>query len=306
MSPDAKTSRLDTADSRPPTWTVLAVLRWTTDYLAGKGVESPRLDAEVLLADLLGIGRVQLYLEYDRPLSREELAGYRERIKRRAAREPAAYIIGRREFYSLDFQVGPAVLVPRPETELLVDEALALARNRWPDQAVNVLDLGTGSGAIAVALAHHLPPGGRVRAVDLSPAALDVARANADRHGLAGAIEFISGDLFEPLADASPFHLICGNLPYVPSGRLAEADADVRDYEPQSALDGGPDGLIFIRRAVAEGRDFLAPGGAMLLEIWPDHGPELERLAAAAGWNGVRILPDLAGRDRVAVLDTGA
>ena len=289
--------------NRPPeTWTVIRLIRWTSDYFQDKGLDTPRLDAEVLLADLLGLDRVGLYVNFDRPLNPDELAAYRERVKRRAAREPAAYITGRREFYSLDLAVSPAVLIPRPETELLVDEALALAGRRRPPLAL--CDLGTGSGAVALALAHRLPEA-EVHAVDVSPQALEVARANAAKLGLAERIEFFEGNLYEPVPQTGAgYDIITANLPYVPRPAFADMAPEVRDHEPRLSLDGGEDGLDLIRRAVAGAGPFLKPGGALLLEIWPDHGRELVRLAGEAGFARTRLIPDLAGRDRVAALET--
>lgn len=290
-------------DTTPSIWTVIRLIRWTAEYLAGKGVETPRLDAEVLLADLLGLSRVGLYLNFDRPLQPEELAGFRERVRRRASREPVAYIIGRKEFYSLDLEVGPSVLIPRPETELLVDEALRLANDRWPETTeLRVADIGTGSGAVAVALASALNRA-VVWAVDVSDTALEVARRNAARCGCAERIHFLRSDLFSLLpVQERGYHLITANLPYVPRAAFADMSPDVREFEPHLALDGGEDGLDLIRRAVAEARPRLESEGALLLEIWPDQAPLIRQLADWNGYHHVTILKDLADRDRVAVL----
>ena len=293
----------ETAPNQP--WTVLRLIRWTADYLSGKGVDSPRLDAEVMLADLLRIDRVGLYLEFDRPLDPAELAGFRERVKRRAAREPVAYILGRKEFYSLEFEVGPGVLVPRPETELLVEESLKLIRRRWPEgEPLRLADLGTGSGAVAVTLAHELETA-EVWAVDISDQALEFAKRNASRHQIGGRLHFVKSDLLAALAGAGePFHLIVANLPYVPHFAFSDMAPDVRDYEPVLALDGGADGLDLIRRAAEQARPLLGPGGALLLEVWPTHGPDLRELAERLGYGRVEMIRDLAGRERIAVLDT--
>ena len=285
-------------------WTILKLIRWTTEFLGSKGVDTPRLDAEVLLSNLLGLGRVELYLQFDRPLNPDELSGYRERVKRRAAREPVAYIVGHKEFYSLDLEVSPEVLIPRPETELLVDEALALVKARWPEeQHLFLADVGAGSGAVAIALATRLPQA-RLWAVDIHGPALSVAKANAQRHGVEDRIDFIQGDLLEPLKAAGVrFHLVAANLPYVPTGAFADMAPDVRQYEPHRSLDGGVDGLQLIERAVAGGRELLIEDGAMLLEIWPDHGPRLTGLGRQSGFGRVGLVKDLAGHDRIAVLD---
>ena len=282
----------------------MGIIRTAAGYLAGKGVETPRLDAEVMLADLLGLSRVELYINFDRPLDAHELAGFRERVRRRAAREPVSYITGKKEFYSLEFAVGPEVLIPRPETELMVDEAAGLARNRWPDhERLLLMDLGAGCGAVAAALASQLE-NSVIRVIDVSGAALDTARANADRLGFSDRMIFMKGDLLGPVAGLGlRFHIIAANLPYVPRAAFADMSPEVREYEPRLALDGGQDGLDLIRRAVARARECLEPDGALLLEIWPTHAPEIRALGSKHGYPGVRIIKDLHGRDRVAVLD---
>ncbi|MEW6261899.1 MAG: peptide chain release factor N(5)-glutamine methyltransferase [Thermodesulfobacteriota bacterium] len=300
-----------TAPAASSPWTILRLIQWTSDYLSGKGSSTPRLDAEVLLADLLNLDRIQLYLNFEKPLQPDELASFRQKVKRRAALEPVAYIIGRKEFYGLELRVGPEVLIPRPETELLVEETLALVRGRWPelvevDGGLALADLGAGSGAVALALARHMP-GARIYALDVSPQALALARANAERHGLAGRIFFHQGDLFAPLAGAGlEFQAIAANLPYVPRPAFRDMPVEVRQYEPRLSLDGGEDGLAVIQRAVLEARDHLAADGALLLEIWPDQAGAIRDLAAGRGYPNVKIVQDLAGRDRVAILDAKA
>lgn len=285
-------------------WTVLRIIRWTTGYLEGKGVDSPRLDAEVLLADLLKMRRIDLYVNYDRPLSPDELAGYREMVKRRAAREPAAYIIGRKEFYSLDFKVSSAVLIPRPETETLVDEAVDLARKRFSYKPqLKLADIGTGSGAVAISLASELK-NALVWAVDISERALDVARVNIEGHKLEDRVNLIRGDLLEPLLDiGEKFDIITANPPYVPLPAFNDMEPEVRDWEPHLALAGGEDGLLLIRRLVSRAVELLASNGALLLEVWHEHAPELRRLGEQYGFGRTKIVTDLSGRDRVAVFD---
>jgi release factor glutamine methyltransferase len=290
-------------DSRSDTWTVLKILRWTTEFLKNKGVETARLDAEVLLADLLGLSRVDLYLNFDRPLIAEELAGYRERVKRRGAREPVAYIIGRKEFYSLELKVNKDVLIPRPETELLVDEALELVRERFPNGDLALADVGTGSGAIAMALASELERA-QVWATDIWETSLEVARENAERLGVSDRLVFLDGDLAAPLITLNQrFHLVLANLPYVPEAAFEDMAPDVRVFEPRRCLAGGTDGLDLIRRLVETAPDLLVPGGALILEIWPDHGKALKEFGASLGFSTVRIRKDMAGRDRVAVME---
>ncbi|MBU2549056.1 MAG: peptide chain release factor N(5)-glutamine methyltransferase [Proteobacteria bacterium] len=285
-------------------WTVLRLIRWTTGFFESRGVDTPRLDAEVLLADLLGLDRVRLYMNFDRPLNADELAAFRARVRRRAAREPVAYITGRKEFYSLTFRVGPEVLVPRPETELLVEETVRLARKRWPaGEPLRILDLGTGCGAVAAALASELDQA-RIFAIDISAPALALARLNAEALGLADRIRFFEGDLTSPLEGQGPgFHLAAANLPYVPRPALDDLAPEVR-REPRLALDGGPEGLDLIRRAATRVRPLLEPRGALLLEIWPTHGPALTALGETLNYASVRLAKDLAARDRVAILDT--
>ncbi len=295
------------AGSQTEPWTVLRLIRWTTNYLAGKGVARARLDAELLLADLLGLTRVELYLNYDRPLLSPELAGFRERVRRRAMFEPVAYIIGRKEFYSLELKVNPQVLIPRPETELLVDQALQLAQARLsgPEKEVGplrIVDLGTGCGAIVIALACNLPQA-EFWALDLSESALETAGVNAAAHGLTERITFIKGDLLSPLKDqAGFFHLIVANLPYVPRSAFNDMDPDVKDFEPRLALDGGEDGLDLIGEAIKQAHPLLRPQGALLLEIWPTHARRITEMGESGGYDQVSVFKDLSGRDRVAVL----
>uniref|UniRef100_A0A832EEP5 Release factor glutamine methyltransferase n=1 Tax=Desulfacinum infernum TaxID=35837 RepID=A0A832EEP5_9BACT len=246
------------------TWTILKVLQWTTDYFRRKGLEQPRSDAEVLLAHALGLRRVDLYLRYDQPLRPEELARYRALIQRRAAREPTQYITGRQEFWSLEFQVNPAVLIPRPETERLVE----LALEAFPNEPIRVLDVGTGSGAIAVALATERPHW-LITACDISWDALLTARQNAMRHGVQDRIALVLSDLtsaFRP--NPPPFHLICANPPYVGDAEWKTLAQEVARHEPLRALrGGGPDGTAIPIRLLHEAFPLLRPGGMLLMEF---------------------------------------
>lgn len=273
------------------TWTVLRVLRWTAGYFGERGLGSPRLDAELLLASTLGLDRVGLYLRYDQPLTEDELTAYRRRVARRAKYEPVAYILREAEFWSLSLNVSPAVLIPRPDTEVLVEEALARGGDR-----TRVLDVGTGSGAITLALASERPDW-IFTALDLSEEALRVARDNARRHELHERIVFVHGDLAR-LPDG-PFDLIVANPPYIPRGDLAELMADVRDYEPLQALDGGGDGLDAYRALTAQALSRLAPGGCLLVEIGAGQQDEVSRLFEDAGLLNVTTRTDYAGIERV-------
>jgi len=295
-------------------WTLLEVVRWTTGRFEERSLPSPRLDAEILIAAALGLSRVQLYVQFERPLDAPELARIREHVRRRQAGESVAYVVGHKEFFGLDFHVDQRVLVPRPDTETLVDEALARLRERWPaptvdaaaepagevaalasSRSMNVVDIGTGSGAIAVTLAKQLPQA-LVYAVDNSADALDVARANAARHAVA--ITFLHGDLGEPLAAYPPFDLIAANLPYVPTAELAGLAPEVRS-EPRGALDGGVDGLELVRRLVTAAPRLLAPGGALVLEIGAGQAERTAVLCREAGLIDVRLRRDLGAIERV-------
>lgn len=276
-------------------WTVRRVLDWTIGYLREHGSESPRLEAEVLLAHARGCKRIQLYTDYDAVLPDDVRARMRELVKRRAATEPVAYLVGHREFFSLEFEVNRDVLIPRPDTETLVVEALALLKGQ---ERPRVLDLGTGSGCIAVSLAvNHRAA--HVTAVDASEAALAVAARNAERHSVADRIEFRHGDLFAPVDPNVPFDLIVSNPPYVPAAEIERLAPDVRDHEPRAALDGGPDGLDVIRHIAGEAAPHLVPRGRLLLECSPEQTTRVAELLAAAGFAEVVVRQDLAGRGRV-------
>lgn len=272
-------------------WTVLKVLRWTAGYLGERGVEGARLDAELLLCDLLKLDRVGLYLNYDRPLDGPELAAYRERVGRRARREPLQYILGRTEFWSLSFEVSPAVLIPRPDTEVLVEEALARVSD-----PVSILDVGTGSGAIAVALAHELP-GTHVQALDLSPEALAVAARNARLNGVQDRVETVQGDLFD--LPEGIWGLILSNPPYIPAEDIRGLMPEVRDFEPLGALDGGPDGLVCYGALARQAPQRLKPGGWLLCEVGVGQAADVEALLRAEGFEEVFSRADYAGIARV-------
>jgi release factor glutamine methyltransferase len=273
-------------------WTPLALLGWTQGFFAQKGVDAPRLTAELLLAHALGCDRVRLYLDFDKPLGDPELARYRELVRRRAEGEPTAYLLGAREFHGHRLAVDARVLIPRPETELLVEAGLAALPERGA-----ALDLGAGTGAVAIALALGRP-GARVTSVDVSPGALEVARANAA--ALGAAVTFLEGDLFAPLPAGERFDLIASNPPYIPSGELAGLSREVR-REPRLALDGGPDGLTILRRIVAGAPGWLAPGGTLLLEMHESHLEALPALCRAAGFATAEARRDLAGLPRLTV-----
>jgi release factor glutamine methyltransferase len=280
------------ANAVPARWTVLDVIKWTASRFTERGLATPRLDAELLIGHVLTLPRIQLYVQSDRPLLADELAAIRELIKRRQAGESVAYLVGTKEFWKLEFAVDARVLVPRPDTETLIEVAQDLLGET---AAARIADVGTGSGAIAVTLA-KLRTDAALYAVDISEDALAVARANAERHG--AAITFLAGDLAAPLAPHAPFTLIAANLPYIPTGDLAGLPPEVR-VEPALALDGGPDGLSLVRRLVAAAPALLAPGGALVLEIGEGQADATAVLLGEAGFTHVQKKRDLAGIDRV-------
>lgn len=276
-----------TAASAPHT--VLEALQRATAYLARKNIPEPRLEAEVLLAFGLGLTRVQLYTGFDRPLTASEIAACRDLLTRRAAGEPTAYITGEREFWSIPLRVDCRALIPRADTERLVEAALARAGRR-------ILEIGTGSGAIAIALARELPEA-RVVATDASAEALALARENVARHGLGERIELREGDLYVPVAGLR-FDLVISNPPYVPHLDIGRLQAEIAYHEPRMALDGGPDGLSVLRRLVAGAPEHLVPGGWLLTEMGDGQAEAVRALALRAGLDPVEILRDLAGRER--------
>jgi release factor glutamine methyltransferase len=277
------------------TWTILELLRWTTEHFAKQGIASARLDAECLLAHALGVERLRLYVEFDKPLAAAERAGFRELVRRRAEqRVPVAQLVGRKEFWSLPLAVTPDVLVPRPETETLVEAALALAPER--DAELCVLDVGTGSGAVALALAHERPRA-RVTATDVSPAALAVARANAERLGLSERVRFLEGSLYEPLA-GERFDLVLSNPPYLWEAPGA-AHAPELAHEPRQALFAPEQGLGLLRALAQGAPGWLKPGGAAAFELSPEQAARVAGWCRDAGLLDVTQWRDLARRVRV-------
>jgi len=318
-------------------WTILRLLEWTRQFFESRGIDEPRLEAELLLAHALKVERIQLYVQHGRTVADPELSTFRDLVRRRAARVPTQYLVGEAHFRHLVLKVTPAVLIPRPETELLVDEALAVLRPRrkpaWEyrdGQFVDrrdaeagelvdagaphappeprVLDLCTGSGCVALAIASECPSA-RVTATDLSSEALAVARENAARCGVADRVTWLEGDLFAPLAPLPPqdrvFDLITANPPYVSDADMAGLMPEVRDHEPHMALAAGPDGMDLIDRILAGAGPHLADGGHLLMEIGHDQADRLrERLSsrAAAGIELLEIRKDLSGHQRIAHL----
>jgi len=276
-------------------WTIRKVLTWTTQHFDKKGVDAPRLTTEVLLAHVLKTTRVRLYVDLDRPMEKEELAAFRALIARRIAGEPTQYLTGVREFYNRPFKVDARVLIPRPETELLVEAALHALPKDGPGAA---LDVCTGSGCIAISLAAERPQA-TVTATDLSPDACALARENAQALGVAERVRVLEGSLYAPLPPDALFQVVVSNPPYIASGEIAGLSAEVR-REPRMALDGGPDGLVLLRQVITGARRVLAPGGLLALEIGETQGAAVQALLQAAGYENARVEKDLERRERLA------
>ena len=264
-----------TQTTQPEKWDVLKILNWTKGYLADKGVENPRLEAEWMLCEALSLDRVGLYLNFDKPLTEPELATYRGMVGRRGRREPLQYILGSQEFMGLDFKVTPAVLIPRHDTEVLVAEGAKRGAG-----AHSILDIGTGSGCVAIALAKALPEA-EICSVDVSGDALAVARDNAEQNGVA--VQFFQGSLFEPFAGRR-FDMIVSNPPYIPAAELDALQQEVRGFEPLGALDGGADGLDFYRRITESAPEHMTAGGWLLFEVGAGQAPDVLALLERGGF----------------------
>lgn len=283
-----------TAAGASERWTVRRMAAWMAGDFASRALDSPRLDAEVLLAHALGCKRIDLYLDIDRPLAQEELGRVRELVRRRRARESVAHIVGHKEFWGRHIEVTPAVLVPRPETELLVELALAAS----VDRLERALDLCTGSGAVAVALALERPTA-RFDATDLSPAALEVARRNLERHALLERVTLHEGDLFAALPEPRRYDLVTANPPYISEGEWPALPPEVRDHEPRSALVAGPEGTEVHARIAASVGEWLAPGGIVFVEVGAGQAPTVASSLQRGGFTHVEAHRDLRGIDRI-------
>jgi release factor glutamine methyltransferase len=287
---------------RPSLATIRQGLEVGEKYLAGRGIESARLDAELLLCMVVECRKERLYLDHERPLGEHEEQLFQRLLQRRGRREPISYITGRKEFWSRDFFVSPNVLVPRPETELLVDVSLKVLGESSEKGPVKILELGTGSGVIAVSLSKEWSEA-EIWATDISREALKISATNATRHGIRDKLRFLQGDLFEPVKErAGLFHLIVSNPPYVRRGEFANLSSEVREWEPRLALDGGADGLDFYRRIISEAPLYLANGGFLALEMGADMARDLLGLIGQVGaYSETCIYQDYAGQDRVVV-----
>jgi len=287
------------------TWTVLRMILWSAEYLESKGVKSARLDAEHLLAHVLGVGRLEMYLQHERPLEPFELDGFRPLLKRKARREPLQYILGRQAFRELDLEVGPAVLIPRPETERLVEEVLEWARIQVA-RDLCALDLGTGSGAIALSLLLE-GPFARVVATDISAAALELAARNRDAVGLGGRVDLRLGALFEAVETGECFDVVVSNPPYVAETERQALQPEVVDWEPGEALFGGPDGLSVLRMLACGAGAVVRPGGLLALEVGDGQaGPVVALLDETGEYDEVEVRSDLARKERIVMAKRAA
>lgn len=285
-----------------PTWTTRGLMAWTAKHLAQKGVDSPRLATEMLLAHVLGVERIKLYMDLDRPANDLERATFRALVERAAEHEPVDYLVGKSPFFSMMLNVSPAVLIPRPSTEALLEHVIQHARRTPGFHSPLIADVGTGSGAIAIALAKHIPHS-RVIATDLSDEALDTARLNAKEQGVAERIEFRLGNLLEPIINER-LHYLVSNPPYISDAEWRDVERNVKDYEPESALRGGADGLLYLRELIEKGRPLLQSPGQLVLEAAASHKQALVKLANDAGvWANAHVLPDHEHLPRVLVCD---
>jgi release factor glutamine methyltransferase len=288
-----------------PDWTIIKILQWTTSYFKSNGIDSPRSTAEILLAQTLGLTRVDLYLRYDQPLVKSELDHFRTLIKRRANREPVAYIVGSKEFWNIEFAVTKEVLIPRPETECLVEEALSVLSKEPFCSPKKILELGTGSGAIIIASASEKPEH-KYFASDISAKAVSVASKNAKKNKIEGKISFFCGDWFLPLKESSRlFDMILSNPPYIKEEDIGGLQPEISRFEPLSALDGGKDGLCEIRKIIGSAHRFLNPGGYLIIEIGYDQKEAVNRIARDTGrYYDIYFRKDYSGFDRIACMRT--
>lgn len=278
-------------------WTVRRILEWTTGYLKEHGSDTPRLDAEILLAHARKTPRIKLYTEFDEVLTDAVRATMRDLVKRRANREPVAYLVGRREFFSLSFEVGPGVFIPRPDTETLVMETLTLAKGM---ESPTILELCTGSGCISVSLAVNLPSA-RLTAVELEPVPFATAQRNAEKHKVRDRIDFRQGNLFEPVPAGTQFDFIVSNPPYIADGEIHGLEPEISRHEPRAALAGGTDGLDIIRLLADQAPSFLKPGGYLLFELSPEQIPAAKALFEERPeiYDALVVHNDMAGTGRV-------
>lgn len=284
------------------TWTIQKLLNWVTDYLKNKGIDAPRLSAELLLSHVLGLKRIELYTQFNRIVGEDCLSQLHTLVKRAAEHEPIAYLTGKREFYSLEFEITKDCLIPRPETELLVERAIEFLRNRPGQQFI--CDLCTGCGCVAIAVARNFA-NCQVVATDISDAALEVAERNITKHGLSGRLTLLKGDLFEPIIPGlgpAKFDLIVCNPPYVSEPEFEKLAKNVRDFEPKRAIAAGQDGLDIIKRIVVGAGQFLKPAAMLMLEIGNTQGHAVRKMLDDTKYfDSVTIEKDYNKLDRLAI-----
>jgi release factor glutamine methyltransferase len=298
-------SSIKASEIKESPWTILKLLQWTTSYFNSHKIEGARASAEILLANALGLKRIDLYLRYDQPLSRQELEIFKSLIKRRVKREPVAYIIGNKEFWSMDLDVTQGVLIPRPDTECLVEQALAYVPGKESNALWKILELGTGSGAIILSMATQHPQH-RYFASDRSEKALRVAEGNAKKHLLSDSILFFAGDWFRPIKkNIHNFDMIISNPPYIPTHVIETLEPEIAFYEPRIALDGGKDGIDSLFLIINQAPSFLKPAGYLILEIGYDQKQKVCAMVNnCAKYESIHIVKDYGGHDRVAIMQT--
>jgi release factor glutamine methyltransferase len=280
-------------------WTILELIKWTTAYFQSHDIDSPRLAVELLLAEMLGLERIDLYVRHDQPLSAEELSRFKRLIKRRLHREPLAYILGRRDFWEASFAVDSNVLIPRPETEILVEAAIMRIPSDPGSPPMRILELGTGCGAVIVSLA-AARPGHLFFASDAMLPALEVARKNAEANGVADQVRFFAGSWLRPVSRTAGFDMILSNPPYVPCGQISSLAPEISRHEPAAALDGGDDGLDAVRRIIGSAPDHMNPGARILMEIGDGQAAAVEEMVRERdGLEGPRFIRDYGGCERV-------
>ncbi|MBU0599921.1 peptide chain release factor N(5)-glutamine methyltransferase [bacterium] len=282
-------------------WSIIEALNWTTNYFKEKGIKSSRLEAEVLLSEVLGYSRLKIYLSYDQPLSKNELASYHQLVKRRSFYEPIAYIVGRKEFYGYDFKVTPKVLIPRPETELLVERIIEKLNSLDEKKCYQIVDIGTGSGSIAVTLAKNL--NSYIYAIDISEEILNIASENAQNLKVKEKICFLKGNLLDPLKELNlkeEIEVIVSNPPYIPSHEINNLSSEVKDYEPLDSLDGGKDGIDYHLFLIKESLTYLKKGGYLYLELGINQAEILKKICSQyKDWHNLKIIKDYAKIDRI-------
>lgn len=283
-------------------WTILEMLQWGTSYLTDKGFDEARLTTELLLAHVLHSKRIDLYTKFDKPLNDAELGSFKEKFKRRLAHEPLQYIVGETEFMGLKFFVDPRVLIPRPETELLVETAVETCSKKFLDQQIRILDVGTGSGCIAISCAKMIPTA-TVRAIDASAEALEVAKRNAKENSVYERIEFSTFNIHDvrPEEFGEKFHLVLSNPPYVSLSDFEKLEPEIRDYEPKFAVTDGGDGLSFYRSYSSSIKSLLKPSGVMIVEHAYNQAEDIEKIFQEAGWKNIEKKKDYSGNFRCLV-----